>query len=244
MTQPVRQIAIVLYPGVTALDAVGPYELLKSVRGADLRFVAHAPGPVTCDSGRLALIATHGFDETPQPDLVLVPGSENGTVQAMADARLLDWLRKVHPGTRFTTSVCSGALVLAAAGLLKDLPATTHWAAQGALERFGARPDRTARTVRAGKVWTAAGVSAGIDLALALLAEIDGEAWAKLNQLIIEYDPRPPFDAGHPDKAGEDVFAAAKVEMARRARNPLDVLALPQIIGRRVLDRLRARSAA
>ncbi len=221
MHQPVRQIAIVLYPGVTALDAVGPYELLKGVRDAELRFVAHAAGPVACDSGVLALGATHSFDETPNPDIVLVPGSENGTAAAMQDARLLAWLRQVHPGTRFTLSVCSGALVLAAAGLLQGLPATTHWAAQDVLPRFGASPDRTARSVRAGKIWTAAGVSAGIDLALAVLAEIDGATWAQINQLIIEYDPKPPFNAGHPSLVEPDLMAAAQTEMARRTARPL-----------------------
>ncbi|MEI8146887.1 MAG: DJ-1/PfpI family protein [Alphaproteobacteria bacterium] len=243
MDQPVRQIAIVLYPGVTALDAVGPYELLKAVRGAELRFVTHEAGPIVCDSGQLALVASHSLAETPRPDLILVPGSENGTVQAMADGKLLDWLKQAHQHTRFTTSVCSGALVLAAAGLLEGLPATTHWAAQGALKGFGARPNREARIVRADKIWTAAGVSAGIDLALALLAEIDGEDWAKLNQLIIEYDPQPPFQAGHPTKADPELFAAAKLEMAQRAKNPLNALAIPKIVWRRTLNRLRKRAS-
>lgn len=247
LARPVRQIAIVLYPGVTALDAVGPYELLKSISNAELRFVAHAPGPVICDSGVLALGATHAFNETPAPDLVLVPGSEANTLQAMADGGLLNWLRKVHEATRYTTSVCSGAMVLAAAGLLDGQQATTHWAAQSALKGFGATPQREARVVRAGKIWTAAGVSAGIDMALALLAEIEGDEHAQISQLVIEYDPQPPFSTGHPSKATPEIFAKAKLEMARRAKNPMNAIAIPKIAWRKATAKMRksaAKSAA
>jgi transcriptional regulator GlxA family with amidase domain len=242
MQYQLRQIAIVLYPGVTALDAIGPYELLKGVRGAELRFVAAEPGPVTCDSGRLALFASHSLSETPNPDLVLVPGSENGTLQAMSSQPLLDWLRRVHPGSRYTTSVCSGALVLAAAGLLDGKQATTHWAAQGALKAFGAMAMRDERLVRDGKLWTAAGVSAGLDLGLSLLIEIEGEEWAKVMQLLVEYDPRPALRSGHPSLASPEVFAAAKAEMARRSKNPLDALAIPRIVWQRAIERVRTRA--
>jgi transcriptional regulator GlxA family with amidase domain len=243
MNKPVRQIAIVLYPGVTALDAVGPYELLKLIAGVDLRFVAHEPGPVVCDSGVLALGATHSFAETPRPDLVLVPGSEANTMQAMADGRLLSWLKQAHETTLYTTSVCSGALVLAAAGLLQGQEATTHWAAQSVLKSFGSDPQRQERIVRVGKIWTSAGVSAGIDMGLVLLAEIEGEERAEIAQLVIEYDPQPPFASGHPSKAEPAIFAKAKIEMARRAQNPMNALALPKIVWRKALDRMRAKAA-
>ena len=165
------QIAIVLYPGLTALDAVGPYEVLRLLPGAEVRFVAAAPGPVVTDSGVLLLGATHGYAETPSPDLVLVPGSGPRTATAMADTELLDWLRQVHQTTRWTTSVCTGAMILAAAGILDGLPATTHWMVQSGLAAMGAKAQRGQRIVRAGKVVTAAGVSAGLDLGLWLAGE-------------------------------------------------------------------------
>lgn len=170
-----RQIAIVLYPGLTALDALGPYEILKYLPGADIRFVAHEPGPITTDRGILTIGATHAFDETPAPFLLLVPGSEANTTTAMADGRLIAWLKKAHETSSWTTSVCSGGLVLAAAGILDGRAATTHWAAQSTLKRFGATPMPDARIVRSEKIWTAAGVSAGLDLALALFGRSRAE---------------------------------------------------------------------
>ena len=235
----VRQIAIVLYPGLTALDALGPYEVLKMLPGAEVRFVAHEPGPIATDRGVLTIGATHAFDETPSPYLLLVPGAESTTTTAMADGRLITWLQKAHRTTTYTTSVCSGALVLAAAGLLEGLPATTHWAAQSHLARFGATPSPDARLVRAGKVWTAAGVSAGLDLALALFGEIAGREAAEVAQLLLEYDPQPPFDAGHPSKANDAVRAKAEAELARFGKNPRNIVSIPKILWRRAIDRSR-----
>ena len=160
-----RQIAIVLYPGLTALDALGPYEVLKLLPGEDRGSWLHEPGPITADSGILTIGATHSFDETPAPFLILVPGSEANTATAMADGPLIAWLKKAHETSTWTTSVCSGALILAAAGLLEGQQATTHWWAQSSLERFGAIAMPNNRIVRSGKIWTAAGVSAGLDLA-------------------------------------------------------------------------------
>src|ERR1043165_7288913 len=134
------QIAFVVYPGMTALDAIGPYELLRYMPDSAVRFVAADTGPIVTDSGVLVLHASHTFDETPEPDIVLVPGGSTGTGPAMQDPALLDWLRAVHPRTTWTTSVCSGALILAAAGLLKDVPATTHWICQDILGTMGAVP--------------------------------------------------------------------------------------------------------
>jgi transcriptional regulator GlxA family with amidase domain len=212
------QIAIVLYPGLTALDALGPYEILRFIPDSEVKFVSHTPGPVPTDSGVLVLAATHGFEEVPAPDMVLVPGSSTDTMTAMADARLLAWLKKIHPTTRLTLSVCSGALILAAAGILKGHPATTHWMVQEMLPQFGAEPRPDERIVKAGRIYTAAGVSAGLDLGLQVMAEICGRERAEIIQLLIEYDPRPPFDAGHITKASEAVVDAARTEMLRLAK--------------------------
>ncbi|HEX8163923.1 MAG TPA: DJ-1/PfpI family protein [Pyrinomonadaceae bacterium] len=207
-------VAILLYEGLTALDAVGPYEVLTLLPGARVRFVAKRAGTVRTDNGALALVADHGFADVGSADVVVVPGSSNSTRDAMGDAATLEWLRAVHATTRWTTSVCSGALVLGAAGLLKGLRATTHWVALEHLRAFGAEPVHE-RVVREGKIVTAAGVSAGIDMALYLAAEIAGAEAAQTIQLIIEYDPQPPFDAGSTEKASPAVVEAARREMAR-----------------------------
>jgi transcriptional regulator GlxA family with amidase domain len=233
------QLAIALYPGFTAMDAIGPYEVLKLLPDTETRFVSHEPGPVVTDRGVLIVGATHSFEETPNPDLILVPGSEATTTTAMADSALIAWLKQSHTSSRFTTSVCSGALVLAAAGILEGLPATTHWWGQSSLARFGATASPHERTVRSGKVWTAAGVSAGIDLALSLAAEIAGREQAEIAQLRIEYDPRPPFDAGHPDKASEEVRTKAAAALARDAHNPQDLVSIPKILWRRAIEKAR-----
>jgi transcriptional regulator GlxA family with amidase domain len=209
------QIAIVLYPGLTALDALGPFEILRFIPESEVCFVSHSPGPVTTDSGVLVLEATHGFEAVPVPDIILVPGSSTDTLTAIADSRLIDWLKKVHQTTRLTLSVCSGALILGAAGILTGHPATTHWMVQEMLPEFGAEPRPDQRIVKAGKIYTAAGVSAGIDLGLQVMAEICGRERAEIIQLLIEYDPRPPFDAGHITKASGTVIAAARAEMER-----------------------------
>lgn len=228
------QIAIVLYPGLTALDAIGPYEVLRFIPDSEVRFVSHSPGPIMTDAGVLELGATHSYDETPSPDIVLVPGSEASTTVAMADARLLEWLNSVHETSRYTLSVCSGALVLAAAGILKGHPATTHWIAQDMLPAFGAEPERDKRIVQSGKIITAAGVSAGIDLALFVVGEVCGRERAEIVQLLIEYDPQPPFDSGHPSKASPAVLEAAREEMLARA---VPVVSHESLYGRRSSDR-------
>jgi transcriptional regulator GlxA family with amidase domain len=237
----VVQIAIVLYPGLTTLDAIGPYEVLRNVPDCELRFVSHKPGPIVTDSGVLVLGATHSYEETPTPDIVLVPGSEANTTTAMADGRLLQWLIKAHQTSRYTLSVCSGALILAAAGILKGLPATTHWIAQDVLSQFGAKPQREKRIVQSGKIVTAAGVSAGIDLALFVVGELCGRQRAEMVQLLLEYDPQPPFQSGHPSKASRAVFEATRAEMLERARNPRNALSVPVILWRNVLNRVRGK---
>ena len=238
------QVAIVVYPGFTALDVLGPYEVLKMMPGAEIRFVAAEPGPIATDRGILVVGATHSFDETPAPDIVLVPGSEAQTGVAAGDGDLSAWLRTVHEQTRITASVCSGAVILAASGLLKGQPATTHWAAMSTLKKLGAKPQPAERIVRSGKVWTAAGVSAGIDLAFALVEEVADRETAERIQLMIEYDPQPPQDAGHMDKADEAIAAAARTEMARLSLNPMNAVAVGKVAWRKALIKARTASEA
>jgi transcriptional regulator GlxA family with amidase domain len=235
------QIAILLYPGVTALDAIGPYEVLRFIPGSELRFISGEPGPIVTDAGVLVLGATHTYDETPAPDIVLVPGSEANTTTAMADGDLLKWLNRAHQTSRHTLSVCSGALILGAAGILKGHPATTHWIAQSVLPSFGAEPQRDKRIVKSGKIITAAGVSAGIDLALCVVEEICGRERAEIIQLLIEYDPQPPFQSGHPTKASRAVFMAARTEMLERSKNSRNVLSVPIILWRNAINKVRSR---
>ena len=195
------QIAIALFPHVTALDAVGPYEVLQRVPSIDVVFVGHRRGEVLTDNGMLGLTCDATFDEVTGPDVVLVPGGV-GTRELMTDGPVLDWIRTAHRSTRFTTSVCTGSLVLAAAGLLDGLTATTHWAAREFLNASGARysPQRVVENLPE-RVVTAAGVSSGIDMALRLVEILVGRESAQASQLMIEYDPQPPFDSGDPAKA-------------------------------------------
>ncbi|GAB5903221.1 DJ-1/PfpI family protein [Mycobacteroides chelonae] len=220
------QIAIVLYPDFTALDFIGPYEVLRFMPDTEVRFVWHQPGPITADSGVLVIGATHSFEETPAPDVVLVPGGP-GTTMAARDEELLEWLRRVHPTTTWTTSVCSGSLVLAAAGLLEGQRATSHWSTLPLLKPFGVTPVGDERIVRAddGRVVTAAGVSAGIDLGLWLAGHIAGEERAKAIQLSIEYDPQPPFDSGHMSKASAATKATATAGLAKDTFKPAIITA-------------------
>jgi transcriptional regulator GlxA family with amidase domain len=193
------EIAILLFDRLTALDAIGPYEVLSRLPGARARFVALEPGPVTTDNGMLTLVAEGSLADAREPDIVLVPGGP-GEVAARAGGPALEWLRGVHETSTWTTSVCTGSLILAAAGLLQGKRATSHWLALEQLRELGAEPVAE-RVVFDGKIVTAAGVSAGIDMALALAATIAGEEVAQAIQLGIEYDPQPPFDAGSPAKA-------------------------------------------
>ncbi|GGX07615.1 glutamine amidotransferase [Streptomyces malachitofuscus] len=193
------QIAIVLFDRFTALDAVGPYETLGRLPDAETVFVAERTGPVRTDTGALALTADRTLADVPRPDIVVVPGGPGQTPQ-MENGTLLDWLRAADASSTWTTSVCTGSLLLAAAGLLRGRRATSHWLALGHLERFGAEPTGE-RVVTDGKYVTAAGVSSGIDMGLTLLGRIAGEEHAQSVQLLTEYDPQPPYDAGSPEKA-------------------------------------------
>ncbi|MET7575442.1 DJ-1/PfpI family protein [Streptomyces sp. NPDC005492] len=193
------QIAIVLFDRFTALDAVGPYETLGRLPDAETVFVAEEAGPVRNDGGNLALVADRTLADVPRPDILVVPGGP-GQASQMENAALLDWLRTVDATSIWTTSVCTGSLLLAAAGLLEGRRATSHWLALDHLKQFGAEPTAE-RVVTDGKYVTAAGVSSGIDMGLTLLGRIAGDEHAQAVQLLTEYDPQPPYDAGSPQKA-------------------------------------------
>ena len=203
-------VAMLLFDGITALDAVGPYEVFQRLPDTRVHMVASKPGPVRTHDGGLALLADRSLADLPSPELVVVPGGF-GVELVMRDEATLDWLRRAHETSRFTTSVCTGSLILGAAGILKGLRATSHWTQLDRLTGFGAEPT-SERVVFQGKVVTAAGVSAGIDMALALAQRMCGDDLAKGIQLSIEYDPQPPFHAGSPEAAGPRI-----VETVRRA---------------------------
>ncbi len=208
------RIAIPIFHRLTALDAVGPYEVLSRLPDAEVHFLAAEPGPKRTENGMLALTADLSLDALPDPEVLVVPGGL-GTRELIADERMLAWLRAAHEHSRWTTSVCTGALLLAAAGILHGLQATTHWLELETLRAYGAVPVQR-RVVEQGKVITAAGVSAGIDMALTLAARIAGEKVAQAIQLGIEYDPQPPFDSGSTAKALPEIVA-----LVSRARERL-----------------------
>ena len=196
-----------LFERLTALDAIGPYEVLSRLPGAEVLFVAAQPGSKRTDTGALALTADRALSEVPQPDIVVVPGGR-GTRDQRHD-ELLAWIQQAHQTSRWTTSVCTGALLLGAAGILEGLRATTHWLFFDQLREFGAEPTLE-RVVEQGKVVTAAGVSSGIDMGLRLAAHLAGDDIAQMIQLGIEYDPQPPFDSGSPEKAPANLVEAMR----------------------------------
>lgn len=213
-------IAIPLFDRITALDGIGPYEVLQRLPGAKVTFVAERTGEFRSDNGFLGLNADATYDDVPQPDVIVVPGGI-GTrpIVEEDDHPLVAWVRTAYPTTRFTTSVCTGSLVLAKAGLLTGLAATTHWGAYDALRNLGAEPTGERVVEHVGhRIITAAGVSSGIDMALRLSELLVDTDAAKAMQLMVEYDPQPPFDAGSVDKAGEAVMTRLREYMAAGAR--------------------------
>ena len=200
-----KQIVMLLYPGFTPLDAIGPYHALSQFPGYEFSFVAKSGGPVS-DGGATILHAQKSIDEVSSADILVVPGGLPAITMARAGDPLIDWIAKIHPTTEWTISVCTGALMLGAAGLLKAVPATTHWYSHTELSDYGAIP-HDERVVESGKIMTAAGVSAGIDMSLVLAERVFGRAFAEKMQLDMEYDPKPPFDAGHPRSAPIEVVS-------------------------------------
>ena len=197
-----KTVGLVLYPQFTALDIVGPFQTLVDVPGLDVFFVAADRGPVVDHTGRLTLQAARSFDEVESLDVLVVPGgfADRG-IDSTND--VVQFVKKIHPTTTWTTSVCTGSIYLAHAGILNELNATTHWASYDRLRELGAFPTEQ-RVIREGKIITAAGVSAGIDMGLTLVAALEGDEMAKMIQLAIEYDPQPPFDSGAPSKVSPE----------------------------------------
>ena len=208
------RIVFFVFDRITALDAIGPYEVLARLPGADVVFAAPARGEVRTDNRCLGLVADAAIDDVTAADVLVVPGGF-GTRVLERDDRVLEWIRAVDRTTKVTASVCTGALLLGAAGLLRGRRANTHWAVRERLAEYGAEPVAE-RIVRDGKIATAAGVSAGIDLALALAAELAGPAVAAGIQLGIEYDPDPPMDAGSPEKAPREIRDAVLARVRGR----------------------------
>jgi putative intracellular protease/amidase len=209
------KIAVALFEQVTALDAIGPYEVLQRLPDAEVCFVGHRKGEVRTDNGFLGLTIDYTFDEVRHPDILLVPGGI-GTRALVHDDAILDWIRDAHDTSRFTTSVCTGSLLLAAAGLLEGRKAATHFSARPLLIKYGATPSEE-RVVQEGKIITAAGVSSGIDMALRLAELVSDETTAKALQLMIEYDPQPPHDAGALHKV--DAAVLARVQELAQHKN-------------------------
>lgn len=194
-----KQIAMLLYPGFTPLDAIGPYHALSQFPGYEFFFVGQEAGPVS-DGAATVIQAQKSISEINSVDILVVPGGLPAITMARSGDPLIDWIAQIHPTTEWTISVCTGALMLGAAGLLKSIPATTHWYSHTELSDYGAIPIDE-RVVESGKIMTAAGVSAGIDMSLVLAERIFGRAFAEKMQLDMEYDPKPPFNAGHPRTA-------------------------------------------
>ena len=205
------EIAIPIYDGFTALDAIGPYSVLHLIPGAEVRWLGEKSGPTKDETGTCEIVADAVWEECREPEILVVPGG-SGNRHLIGDERLGDWLKGVHETTQYTTSVCTGSLLLAGAGILDGLEATTHWLAMDILEENGAKPT-SRRVVEQGKVITSAGVSSGIDMSLRLTELLYGPELAQTLQLAIEYDPEPPFDAGSPDKAPEGIADAVRMGM-------------------------------
>lgn len=216
------QIAIPLFDRFTAQDAIGPYQVLSAIPGATVRFTGPEPGPVRTDNRMLTVLVEERWEDLPDPDVLVVPGGI-GTRALLHDERLLDWVRGAHATSRWTASVCTGSLVLAAAGVLDGVDATTNWLEHELLEELGACSVKE-RVVESGKIMTGAGVTAGLDMALMLTARLTTPEVAQAIQLGLEYDPQPAFDSGSPEKAPAEI-----VELVRTVVNAQETEALAEI---------------
>ncbi|MEM6726224.1 MAG: DJ-1/PfpI family protein [Bacteroidota bacterium] len=217
------QIIIYIYEGMTMLDAIGPYEVLRNMDGAEIKFVAKQRGEITADSQMIHINAKHSIEEIKSADILLIPGSTVGFIREMKDKKVLNWIRAINETTQKTVSVCTGSIILAATGLLEGKKATSHWKPIDLLTKFKAIPTRE-RIVEEGKFITAAGVSAGIDMAIYLVNQLKGELVAKASQLAIEYDPAPMFQSGNIEAASPEVIEWAEKTMEKGARKELSVL--------------------
>lgn len=219
------KIVIFLYQGVTMLDAIGPYEVLRNVQGAEITFVAEQKGEIVADSGVAFMNVKHSIEETKTADILIIPGSTIAFLREMKNNNVLEWIKAMDQQTTWTASVCSGSLILASAGLLSGLKATSHWKPIQLLSQYGASPIFE-RIVEQEKYITAAGVSAGIDMALYLAQQVAGEEEAKAIQLIIEYDPQPPFQSGNYVQTEEQIIELADKKLAKDAKKSLGIMGL------------------
>lgn len=219
-------IVIYIYEGMTMLDAIGPYEVLRNMEGARIKFVSKRKGEITADSHFVHLNSKFGFEDVSKADILLIPGSTIAFVREMKDQKVLDWIKKINETTQKTVTVCTGSLILAATGLLTDKKATSHWKPIRLLSAFGAIPTRE-RIIEEGKFITAAGVSAGIDMAIYLVHQLKGEDAAKAAQLSIEYDPTPMFNSGNYATAEKDIIALSLPQKVnfQLSHNPCQLLA-------------------
>lgn len=208
-----KTIVFLFYEGMTSLDAIGPHTVLAHLPEVQVKHVARKAGLIKTDAMQLTLMAEYSIADISEADVLVVPGGRNATTLEEYP-QILEWIRAIHQTTIWTTSVCTGSLILGAAGLLEGVSATSHWAAMDRLKKWGAIPTQE-RVVKAGKIITAAGVSAGIDMGLTLAAKIAGEAVAKRIQLGIEYDPHPPFDCGSVQKADPEMVKALRAAMEK-----------------------------
>ncbi|MEM1336640.1 MAG: DJ-1/PfpI family protein [Bacteroidota bacterium] len=224
------KVVIFVYRGMTLLDAIGPYEVLRNLKDVEILFVSKDGKPVTADSTFLEINPKYQIENITKADILLIPGAPVGYLRILKDKRILNWIKQIHPQTLRTTSVCTGSIILAAAGLLTDKKATSHWKTIQQLSDYGAIPIRE-RVVEEGKIITAAGVSAGIDMALYLLHTLEGEVAAKAAQLAIEYDPKPIFDSGNFLTAEKSVIQEAERKMKIAAKKELTLMDLLRNIG-------------
>lgn len=215
-------IVIYIYNGLTALDAIGPYEVLSRLPDANVKFVAKQRGVIVSDTHFLKLVAEYDISEIDKADILIIPGSVVGFIREIKDKELLTWITKINETTAWTTSVCSGSIILAATGLLKDKKATSHWGVIHLLKNYGSIPT-CARYVQEGKIITAQGVSAGIDMSLHLVSQIIGIEKARAYQLFIEYDPKPPFNSGNVNETNTATIELAKKMLGNEAKKDLSL---------------------
>lgn len=211
------EIVIYIYHGMTMLDAIGPYEILRNIGGVNIKFVAKQKGEITADSQFVHLNAKYGIDDVSKADILLIPGSTIAFIREMKDKNTLNWIKKINETTQKTVTVCTGSIILAATGLLEGRKATSHWKPINLLAEFGAIPTRE-RIIEEGKFLTAAGVSAGIDMAIYLVNILKGEKAAKAAQLSIEYDPRPMYNSGNYLTADKEIIKLSEKIMESDAR--------------------------
>ena len=221
------QIAIPIYDGFTALDAIGPYDVLSRLPGAEVILCAERAGSIRTESGMVAITADRALGEITEPDVIVVPGGVGNRLLLDPENAYPRWIAAVDAHTQWTTSVCTGSLLLAAAGLLNGVEATTHWAARDSLAGLGAVPVAE-RVVERGKILTAAGVSSGIDMALHLVDRIAGEGVAQAIQLGIEYDPDPPFDSGSVEKAAPEIVELVRTLIAAEDERAFEMFGAPE----------------